>query len=233
MNAYSVSRIAALIGEAGRIRMLTAMLDGHSHTASQLAGAAAVSPQTASSHLAKLLAGRLISCERSGRQRLYRLKSADVAAAIEALEALAPAPANAPLPEIRFARSCYDHLAGVLAVAIRNELLRRDVLRQDHDAFVVTAKGTQFLRRFDIDVDQLRRLRRKFAPPCLDWTERHHHVAGALGSALLSRFLEMNWLARIRQSRALRITHAGERELEQAFGIRCNALRTGMGRRAA
>src|ERR1700687_3625734 len=114
MDVTSITRIAGLIGEAGRIQMLTALLDGKGHSASELAMTAAVSPQTASSHLSKLLAGGLVVSERSGRQRLYRLKNTDVAVAVEALGALAENHATFAMPEVRFARTCYDHLAGVL-----------------------------------------------------------------------------------------------------------------------
>lgn len=225
MNATSIVRVAGLIGEAGRIQMLSTLLDGNGHSASELAMAAAVSPQTASSHLSKLLSGGLIVDERQGRQRLFRLKNRDVAMAIEALGALAHEPATPPMSEIRFARTCYDHLAGVLAIALRNELLRKGALRQGKDAFAVTLAGKQLLRTLDIDPDALRGLRRSFAYRCLDWTERHHHVGGAVGAALLTRFFEMSWLARIRGSRAVRVTHAGERGLERFFGIRCASLR--------
>src|SRR5438309_11433390 len=118
MNATSITRIAGLMGEAGRIQMLTTLLDGNGHSASELAMAATVSPQTASSHLSKLLSGGLVVSERSGRQRLFRLKNTDVAMAIEALGALAKESGTLAIPEIRFARTCYDHLAGVLAVAV-------------------------------------------------------------------------------------------------------------------
>src|SRR5882672_5106401 len=133
MDADSITRIAGLIGEAGRIQMLTALLDGNDHSASELAMAAAVSPQTASSHLSKLLSGGLVVSERSGRQRLFRLKNADVAVAIEALGALAQHSESPPIPELRFARTCYDHLAGVLAIALRDELLKREVIRHRAD----------------------------------------------------------------------------------------------------
>src|SRR5215468_8834819 len=125
MNTTSITRIAGLMGEAGRIQMLTALLDGNGHSASELAMAAAVSPQAASSHLSKLLSGGLIVSERNGRQRLFRLKNRDVAVAIEALGALAHNPEHPAVPEIRFARTCYDHLAGILAIAVRDELLKR------------------------------------------------------------------------------------------------------------
>lgn len=225
MNVTSITRIAGLIGEAGRIQMLTALLDGNGHSASELAMAAAVSPQTASSHLSKLLSGGLIVSERSGRQKLFRFKNTDIAVAIEALGAIAQDPGTSDMPEMRFARTCYDHLAGVLAIALRNELLRRGALLHREDAFMVTPTGKRLLRILDIDVDSLRVLRRAFAYKCLDWTERHHHIGGAVGAALLSRFIEMKWLARMRDTRAVRLTHAGERGFEHVFGIRCIALR--------
>jgi DNA-binding transcriptional ArsR family regulator len=226
MDATSITRIAGLIGEAGRIQMLAALLDGNGHSASELAMVASVSPQAASSHLSKLLRGGLVVCERSGRQRLYRLKNADVAAAIEALGALAKDSETFAVPEIRFARTCYDHLAGVLAIGVRNELLRRGALRHQAGAFAVTPTGKKFLRTIEIDTDSLQELRRAFAYKCLDWTERHHHVGGAVGAALLSRFIEMKWLARMRNTRAVRVTQSGERGFEQVFGIRCTTLRS-------
>jgi DNA-binding transcriptional ArsR family regulator len=230
MNATSITRIAGLIGEPGRIRMLTALLDGNRHSASELALAAAVSPQTASSHLSKLLAGGLIVSESKGRQRLFRLKNRDVAVAIESLGALAHgssegASKSADMPEIRFARTCYDHLAGVLAIAVRDQLLKRGAIGQGDGAFTVTPLGVRFLRTLGIEADSLRAMRRSFAYQCLDWTERHHHIGGAVGAALLALFLEKQWLARIRGTRAVRVTHAGERAFEKTFGIRCSALR--------
>jgi DNA-binding transcriptional ArsR family regulator len=225
MNVISITRIAGLIGEAGRIQMLSALLDGNSHSASEMATAAAVSPQTASSHLSKLLSGGLVVSERRGRQRLFRLKNNDVAAAIEALGALAQPAVGPPVAGLRFARTCYDHLAGMLAIALRDELLKRGALRQEEGAFTVTPKGKYLLRTLEIDTDSLLGLRRSFAHSCLDWTERHHHIGGALGAALLSRFIAMKWLTRMRDTRAVRLTHTGEVRFEHVFSIRCAALR--------
>jgi DNA-binding transcriptional ArsR family regulator len=223
MNVDSMTRIAGLIGERGRIRMLATLLDGGAHSATELAMAADVSPQTASSHLSKLAAGELIRSERCGRQRFFRLKSAEVAAAIEALGALAQGPPQA-VPEVRFARTCYDHLAGMLSIAVIGDILKRGVLRRRGDELVLTPAGEDFLLTLGIDVQPLRRLRRAFVRPCLDWTERHHHIGGAIGAALLARFFEMGWLAHIRGSRAVRVTAPGERAFERVFGIRCSAL---------
>src|SRR5882724_401431 len=225
MNNPSIARVAGLIGESGRIQMLTALLSGNRHSASELALAAGVSPQTASSHLAKLLAGGMIVCERNGRQRLYRLKSTDVAVAIEALGALAQK-SGAVIPELRFARTCYDHLAGVLSIALRDEFLKREVLRQRRDMFLLTPVGERFLRSLDIDAAPLRGLRRSFARKCLDWTERHHHVGGAVGAALLSCFRNRKWVAPLRGTRAVRLTLEGERGFERILGINTRALRS-------
>lgn len=225
MDVASITRIAGLVGEAGRIQMLIALLDGNGHSASELAMAATASPQTASSHLSKLLLGGLVVSERSGRQRIFRLKDANVAAAVEALGALAHNSATAAMPEMRFARTCYDHLAGALAIAVRNELLRRGEIRHKKDAFIVTPAGKRFLRTLNIDADSLRHLRRSFACKCLDWTERHHHLGGAAGAALLSCFIDRKWLARMHGTRALRLTHAGERGFEEVFSIRSATLR--------
>jgi DNA-binding transcriptional ArsR family regulator len=225
MDADSLTRVAALVGEAGRIRMLAALLDGNCHSASELALQAEVSPQAASSHLSKLLAGRLVVCERNGRQRLFRLRDSSVAHAVEAIGALAQTPVGSHLPALRFARSCYDHLAGVLAIALRNALLGSASLRQGKNMLAITSKGKRLLRSLDVDVDSLRELRRSFAYPCLDLTERHYHIGGALGASLLAALLRRKWLARLRGSRALRLTHVGEHGIEKLFGIRPAALR--------
>jgi DNA-binding transcriptional ArsR family regulator len=230
MNVASITRIAGLIGEAGRIQMLTLLLDGNGHSASELALTAGVSPQTASSHLAKLLAGGLMVSERRGRQRLFRLKNTDVAVAIEALGALAQKSAAPAMPELRFARTCYDHLAGALSIELRNELLKKDVLQQRGDAFLLTSAGEHFLKTLDIDAEPLRGLRRSFARKCLDWTERHHHIGGAVGAALLSSFTQRKWLTAMRGTRAVRLTHEGERAFERVFSIRVAPLRSQSGR---
>jgi DNA-binding transcriptional ArsR family regulator len=225
MDVKSLTRIAGLIGEAGRIQMLIALLDGNSHSASELAIAADASPQTASVHLSKLLAGGLIVAVHKGRQRMFRLKNAEVAAAIEALGALAGNSVAPAMPEMRFARSCYDHLAGVLAIGLRDQLLSSGAIKLRPDGFALTNSGELLLRSLDIEADSLYAQRRSLGNKCLDWTERHHHIGGALGAALLSKFLEWKWLARMRDTRAVRLTYEGEREFERRFGVNCAALR--------
>lgn len=226
MDVTSIANVATLIGEAGRIRMLATLLDGNSHSASELAIAADASRQTASAHLSKLLAGGLVICEHKGRQRMFRLKSADVARAIEALGALAPDETESTVPEIRFARTCYDHLAGVLAIALRNQLLERGVLQSQEGEFALTSRGQAFFGSLGINAESLYVLRRSFAHKCLDWTERHHHIGGALGAVLLSRLLQRNWIVGMRNTRAVRVTHEGEVALERRFGVRVAELRS-------
>ena len=226
MKVNSIESIATLIGEAGRIQMLTALLDGQSHSAADLALAAGASAQTTSAHLAKLVAGGLIVAERKGRQRLFRFKSPEVAVAVEALGALVPNPKTRATPELCVARTCYDHLAGALAIALRDHLLMKNLLHQQGNEFLLPYDGECFLRTVGIDVSPLRGLRRSFARKCMDWTERHHHIGGAVGAAILTGFLERNWLARIRGTRVVRVTHEGERVFDRVFSIRCSALRS-------
>ncbi len=233
MNVDPVVQISQLIGEPARFRMLITLLNRNGCSASELAMAAGVSPQTASSHLSKLLSGGLLLCEQSGRQRVFHLKDRDVAVAVEALGALAKGQKENCVPEIRFARTCYDHLAGMLAIALRDELLRAGTLRQREQGFEVSRQGQRRFSELSIDVNSLHRLRRGFGNHCLDWTERHPHIGGALGAAILARLLELRWIARVPGTRAVRVTHAGERGIEEMFGIRCAALRARPSERGA
>ena len=170
MKVNSIESIAALIGEAGRIQMLTALLDGQSHSAADLALSAGASAQTTSAHLAKLVVGGLIVAESKGRQRLFRFRSPEVAVAVEALGALVPKPKTRATPELCVARTCYDHLAGALAIALRDQLIMKNLLHQQGNEFLLPYDGECFLRTVGIDVSPLRGLRRSFARKCMDWT---------------------------------------------------------------
>jgi DNA-binding transcriptional ArsR family regulator len=220
-----VARVASLIGDAARARMLFALLDGPELPASELAARAGCSAQAASAHLAKLTSGGLLAVRNAGRQRLFRLSSPEIAKAIETLAAIAPVVPVSSLTQhytmqrLREARSCYDHLAGRLGVALADALLENHLLREGSDAFSLTAKGERFLAEFAIDLPSLRAQRRSFARPCLDWTERRHHVAGSVGAALLDHFLAQQWLRRIPGERALRITEHGIDAFRRYFGI--------------
>jgi DNA-binding transcriptional ArsR family regulator len=219
---------AALIGDPVRAAMLSALCDGRAQPASALAYAARVSPQCASNHLAKLLEGGLLSVESEGRHRYYRLATPQVAAAIEALACLAPAirSLDAPLTSkgraLRFGRSCYDHLAGRLGVAITARCEARGYLAIPADAskrYLVTPAGRSWFEEIGIEVDTLRPTAKGLARRCLDWTERRHHLAGPLGVALLSRLVELGWVRRNGESRAVSVTPQGEAGLADRLGI--------------
>lgn len=219
---------AALIGDPARAAILAALCDGRAQPASALAYAARVTPQSASNHLAKLLEGGLLAVEAEGRHRYYRLASPQVAAAMEALAHLAPrlrsldAPLTPKARRLRFSRSCYDHLAGRLGVAIAAELEARNYLAAPDQAskrYAVTASGRRWLHEFGVEVDALKPTAAGLARRCLDWTERRHHVAGPLGAALMARLLALGWLSRDGASRAIGVTPTGISELRRALEI--------------
>ncbi len=221
-----VAEIAALIGDPARAAILLALLDGRELPASELAFRAGASPQAASAQLAKLAAGGLLLSRRTGRHRFFRLTSSEVAHALEVLAAIArPRPVVAlsqttTLQRLREARSCYDHLAGRLGVAVTDGLLERRAIAPAGGDFALTRRGESFLREVGVAVDTARERRRTFARSCLDWTERRPHLAGSLGAAVLERFLSAGWLARNPHDRALRITAEGRTELTRCFRIR-------------
>jgi len=221
-----VSEIAAAIAEPARTRMLYALLDGRARTSTELAIVAEVSPSTASVHLAKLRERRLVKMLAQGKHRYFSLHDAQVAAALEGLSVLAGAPRRRFEPNtphrLRAARTCYDHMAGALAVTLHDRLLAlrwlRRVRAEDAD-YELTASGGESLTNLGIDVDAARNTRRRFACACLDWSERRPHLAGALGAELLNVTLKRKWIVRDLDSRALSITSAGKRELRSRFGI--------------
>jgi DNA-binding transcriptional ArsR family regulator len=220
-----VSCVAALMADPTRAALLAGLLDGHPRAAGELAACAGVSPQAASNHLARLLRGGLVVRTAHGRQRNYRLRGAEVAHALEALAALQPSLApRAPVPGVpeglRFARTCYDHLAGQLGVAVRGALFGAGFLLADARGVRSTARGEAWLLHLGILLAELRAGRRPFARSCLDWSERQPHLAGALGAALLSRWLQLGWLARRPETRAVRLTLKGRRALEAELGLR-------------
>jgi DNA-binding transcriptional ArsR family regulator/DNA-binding PadR family transcriptional regulator len=224
---------AALIGDPVRAAMLSALCDGRAQPATALAYAARVTPQSASNHLTKLLEGGLLAVESEGRHRYYRLATPDVAAALEALACVAPAvrSLDAPLTRegrsLRFGRSCYDHLAGRLGVAITTQLeARRYLVPSDEQSkrYSVTTEGRQWFAGLGIDVDLIKPHAKGVARRCLDWTERRHHLAGPLGVALLSRLVELKWACRDGASRAVSVTPQGAAELQRRLEIDTIAL---------
>lgn len=221
-----VAGVAGLFGDPVRAAMLHALLGGSELGATDLASRAGASPQAASAHLAKLARGRLIEARSSGRQRLFRLASPAVGHALEALAAIAaPAPVRAlgqatAMQRLREARSCYDHLAGRIGVAVADYLVDAKLLDAADGEFEVTRRGKAFFASIDIDVDECRDTRRSFARQCTDWTERRPHVAGVLGAQMLDRFIARRWLARNPRDRALSITPAGRTEFAKLFNVR-------------
>ncbi len=223
MNVITYTAGAAkLIGEPARAQMLIALLGGRAMTATELAHGANVSPQTASLHLSQMLDGELLALEKQGRHRYYRLASREVAAALEALMSLRPEQRTAPndvLEPIYLARSCYDHVAGRVGVALADALQTKGWLTATEMNYEVTAEGETGFTTFGIDLPALRKQRRHFARLCLDWTERRPHIAGALGAALMARLLERRWLKKDPKERVLYLTRAGQEGLERVLGI--------------
>jgi DNA-binding transcriptional ArsR family regulator len=220
----NVSAIAAAIAEPARTRMLLSLLDGRARTSTELAAIADVSPSTASVHLARLKQQQLVTAVAQGKHRYYRLRGAEVSTALEALAVVAGAThkpfAPSTPPRLRFARSCYDHLAGSLAISLHDRLIRMNWLsRTDAEGYEVSRKGVTELRRLGVDVESLRAQRRRFAFACLDWSERRPHIGGAVGAALLQLALTRRWLVSDLDSRALALTKKGQRELSSRFGI--------------
>lgn len=219
----SLAETAAALGEPARLNMLAALMDGRALTAGELGRAAGVAASTASGHLSVLLDAGLLAVERQGRHRYHRLASSEVARVLEGLMALSaararPAPVTGPRQAaMREARTCYDHLAGRLAVGIADSLVARGQLEMSGDGGRLTGAGEAFLR--DLGIVVAARGSRPFCRPCLDWSERRPHVAGALGAALCERCLEIGWVRRVAGSRALTVTPAGERAFREAFGI--------------
>ena len=209
-----LAEVAGLLGEPGRARILTALLGGCAFTGKELAYFAGVSAPTASSHLSRLVAGGLLVMEKQGRCHYYRLKSADVARAIEGLMTVAAPPTGWPPgrrvdPALRDARMCYDHLAGRLGVSLCDVLLRRGYVVLADGGGEVTDAGARFLIGLGVDLEHARGTQRRYCRSCIDWTERRPHISGAVGAALAQAFLERKWIERIPDSRTLTVTTAG------------------------
>jgi DNA-binding transcriptional ArsR family regulator len=224
-NAPQIAEVAALVGDPARANILCELLGGRALTATELASVAGVTPQTTSGHLGKLTAARLLVPMKQGRHRYYRLAGPHVAQMLETIMnvAMAGPPRYQPKSrlddEMRQARTCYDHIAGVLGVALTDRLSERDLVILGEEAGEVTPAGAAFLGELGVDLSAARARRRVFCRPCLDWSERRPHIGGAVGAALASRCFELKWIERLRDSRALAITPVGRRGLAEVFGI--------------
>jgi DNA-binding transcriptional ArsR family regulator len=222
----NIAAVAELISDPSRAAMLDALMGKQALPAGELARRAGIAPQTASTHLSKLVDGGLLLLIRQGRHRYYQLASADVARALEALATIAPTAEvhsqreSLAVEQLRSARTCYDHLAGKLGIQLIQALHDHNILQfEEQDRrYRVTEEGTRFLTQFGIDLEQLQELRRAFALPCLDWSERRYHLAGALGAAFADRFFQLGWIERLPAGRAVRLTESGRAGFTKMFG---------------
>lgn len=234
MNTNQIAHIASLVGEPARTAMLLALMDGRALTAHELAAAGHIGAATASRHLALLVDAGLLAMERQGRHRYHRLASPEVARVLEGITHLAAQ--QAPLRRtvtgprdaaMRMARTCYDHIAGRLGVAITQHLLDTGAIAFDGEAGHVTDLAAPVLKRLGVDTAALSGTggKRPHCRPCLDWSERRAHVAGRLGALICSHCLGSGWLVRKKESRALEVTPAGVVALRNGLGhARWNAL---------
>jgi DNA-binding transcriptional ArsR family regulator len=221
-----IASTAFLIADRARAAMLMALFDGRARPAGELAYAAGVTAQTASSHLGKLLAGGLLAVETEGRHRYYRLTGTHVAQALENLASISPTviprqrPRSREAERLQFARCCYDHLAGRVGVAVTQGLQARSFLvPAGNKQFLVTPAGVEWFAGMGLDLTQIKPNRRGLARQCLDWTEREHHLAGPLGVHFLSLLCANGWLRRSKSSRAVEVTPKGWVGLKKQLGI--------------
>jgi len=221
----AVSRIAAAIGEPARVRILYCLLDGHARTSTELAVVADVTPSTTSVHLNRLKSERLVKMLVQGKHRYYSLQDSDVAVALEALSIIAGGSRERFVTNTSSrlvqARTCYDHMAGKLAVSLHRRLRAMGWLTNSRkgNSCDLSIEGVKGFGALGIDVEEARATRRRFAFECLDWSERQPHLAGALGAALLRIALKKKWVVQDLDSRALAITSFGRREMVSRFGI--------------
>jgi DNA-binding transcriptional ArsR family regulator len=238
-HATDITAVAGLLADSSRATMLQALMDQRARTAGELARLARIAPSTASQHLARLSDGGLLALESQGRHRYYRLANPRVATLLEGLMAFAPAsvaPRNATPPrnatsrtpnvgfDLRFARTCYDHLAGTIATALYDRLRADGTLSVTSSGVTLTPAGARRLQSLGIDTETLRAGRRPLARACMDWTERRDHLAGGLGAALLSHFRTQHWLTPRNAPRALRLTTTGRRALAGHFDLDVSTL---------
>jgi DNA-binding transcriptional ArsR family regulator len=221
-----LAQLAGAIAEPARARILCCLMDGHARTSTELSVVAEVSPSTTSVHLAKLKQQNLVKLVVQGKHRYYQLAGPEVATALEALLQLAGVPRQNFVPNtptrLRKARTCYDHMAGEVAVAIHDNMMEKNWLQTDTaDAttYYLSAAGVSALEQLGIDLNTACKTRRRFACACIDWSERKPHLAGALGAALLSLLLTRRWVERDLDSRALNVTREGKTAFRRFFNV--------------
>jgi len=226
MTEANIAFVANLLADPTRAAICLALAGGEARPAGELAARAGVSPQTASNHLAKLIAGRMLRVEQQGRWRYYRLAGDEVGHAVEALAVVAPpmpgqfggAEMNGEARRLRDARTCYSHLAGRLGVALADALIAERWMEEDGRSYRLTPTGTRSLRALGIEARG--RPAQPVARRCLDWTERRPHVAGPVGTALASLAFDRGWVRRMRGTRAVMLTPVGRAQLKKVFNVR-------------
>lgn len=218
-------KTASLIGDPTRASILWTLLDGRAFTATELAVSANTSPQNISMHLGKLLEANLLCVEKQGRHKYYRFSNKEVAYVVEAMANLVPKPEvslknkSENYPPIKFCRTCYDHLAGKIGVALTESLLKQKIIIEKNNAYEISPEGEKWFSRFGINIEEAQKQKRIFLKPCLDWSERRNHIAGSIGALLLNKMISEDWLRRTKDSRAMIITGKGEKELLKNFKI--------------
>lgn len=221
----NITALTALLAEKSRATILAALMDGKFHTASELAYMATIKPQTASFHLAKLVENNLVISEKNGRFRYFRLANEEVANTLEIFMSISPPPEvrslkqSSQLKRLENARTCYDHLAGRLSVTLTNIMQEEGYTEKSNKRFIITTKGEHFFKELGIDLIALSRKRRSFCHACLDWSERTHHLGGALGNGLFERYIELGWLESRENSREIVITNKGISGFRDFFGL--------------
>lgn len=218
-------KTATLVGDATRASILWNLLDGRAFTATELAMAVETSAQNISMHLGKLLDADLICVEKQGRHKYYRFSNKEVAYAVEAMANLIPKPKvsvkkkSEEYPPVKYCRTCYDHLAGKIGVALADSLLAQNIIIEKNGIFEISSEGKKWFSDFGINIEEAQKQKRIFLKPCLDWSERRNHIAGSIGALLLNKMITEDWLRRNKNSRAVTITGKGEKELLRFFKI--------------
>ncbi|MDQ6472161.1 winged helix-turn-helix domain-containing protein [Flavobacterium sp. LHD-80] len=218
-------KTASLIGDPTRASILWTLMDGRAFTATELAVSVNTSPQNISMHLGKLLDADLLCVEKQGRHKYYRFSNKEVAYALEAMANLVPKPVvpskNKPekYPPIKFCRTCYDHLAGKIGVALTDSLLEQNILVEKNNAFEISREGEKWFYDFGINLEEAQKQKRIFLKPCLDWSERRNHIAGSVGTLLFNKMIKEDWLRKTENSRAIIVTGKGEVALLKYFKI--------------
>ncbi len=220
-----IALIGSLIGDPARANMLTALMSGKALTATELAAEAGITIQTASAHLKKLEAAEMLQHRKQGRHRYFTLADEEVGAVLEAIMGLASkrgltrTRTGPKDPALRKARVCYNHLAGDLGVQLFDGMIAKSWVSENGDDVELSLEGSKAIEHFGIEISGLRKSRRPMCKSCLDWSERRTHMAGSLGTALLNRFFELGWASREENSRVVRFSSAGEKQLQARFVV--------------